>query len=188
MKEMNRKIYLLGTSHEYQRNDDSCTENSINEFMNYLRDICKRYNIKSIAEEMSEEALEFYEKTISIPKVLSQELSDIAHQYSDPNSEEKAKLGIKRSGYYTQGVQFPESMKLEELKGLTQDEADLLEWEEDLKREPVWIEKILLLSNWPILFICGSKHIESFKKLLCERGISVEVLHLNWQPMNLEYS
>lgn len=180
---MDRKIYILGTSHEYQRNDDGCSQSSIVKFKNYLREICERYEVKAIAEEMSEEALAFFDREISIPKQFTQEIN-IHHQYVDPTDEEKKKICIKPSGYFAQGVKFIENLRPKEVRGRSQEEADQLEWEEDLKREPVWLEKILALNMWPLLFICGSKHVESFKYLSVKQCISVQVVNKNWKPID----
>lgn len=59
-----------------------------------------------------------------------------------------------------------------------------LEWEEDLKREPSWLCNILELNIWPLLFICGSKHVESFSKLLSASSFIVHIVNKNWKCKN----
>ena len=175
-------IYILGTSHEYQRNDNTCSPNSIVEFKQYLKTVCQNCNVRAIGEEMSQESLEFFNRKISIPKVFTEENGTIIHKYCDPESDEKRKLGIRESGFYSQGKKFPVILQPQEVKNLSQEEADLLEWKEDLKREPVWLCKILELNKWPLLFICGSKHVESYRKLLDAASFSVKIVNKNWEP------
>lgn len=178
---MNKKVFILGTSHEYQRYDDICHQKAINVFKQYLKNVCQLHAIKGIGEEMSEEALSDHNRKISIPKLIAQEINIIKHKYCDPGREEQLRLGIKPSGYFSQGKKLPEIAQPPEVKGLSQEEADKLEWEEDLKREPIWLERLLEFNTWPLLFICGSKHVDSFKKLIERKKINVFVVHENWK-------
>lgn len=43
-------------------------------------------------------------------------------------------------------------------------------------RERYWLEQLLDLDAWPVLFICGSPHIETFRSLLKSHDIVVQVL------------
>lgn len=179
---MDKQIFILGTSHEYQRNDNTCHQKSIIDFKQYLKDICKLYAIKGIGEEMSEEALSDFDREISVPKLITLESNNvIKHKYCDPEKGEQLALGIKPSGYFCQGRKIPEIVRPPEVKGLSQEEADQLEWEEDLKREPIWFERLLEFNTWPVLFVCGSKHVDSFKKLIEKQNINVFVVHENWK-------
>lgn len=179
---MNRMVYILGTSHEYQRNDDTCQPESIGKFKRYLKFICQNYDIKAIGEEMSEEALKFWGREISIPRLFTQENPTISHKYCDPEREEQKKFGIKQSGYFSQGRQLPEILQSPDVNNLSEEEAKQLEWQEDLKREPIWLCKILELNRWPLLFICGSDHVDSFKKLLDSESLSASIIDNNWKP------
>lgn len=179
---MNQLAYILGTSHEYQRNDDTCKPESIEEFKQYIKSICLKYDIKAIGEEMSEEALKHWEREISIPKLFAKEHPEISHKYCDPDREEQRKHGIKQSGYYSQGRQFSDKLQPPDVKNLSQKEAEILEWLEDLKREPIWLCEILELNCWPLLFICGSKHVDSFKKLLDNESLNASIISKNWMP------
>jgi len=178
-------VYILGTSHEYQRNDNTCQPESIEEFKRYIKFICQNYDIKAIGEEMSEEALKFWEREISIPKLFTQENPIISHKYCDPEREEQKKFGIKQSGYFSQGRQLSEILQSPDVKNLSQEEAEQLEWQEDLKREPIWLCKILELNRWPILFICGSDHVDSFKELLDGESLSALIIVNNWKPQEI---
>lgn len=181
---MARKVYILGTSHEYQRNDDSCPPYSINEFKLYLKTICHTYGINAIGEEMSQTAIEDNNRSISIPKLFTQEHGHLDHKYCDPDRNEQKILGIKESGYFTQTKKLPEFLQPEEIRKLTQEEADKLEWKEDLKREPIWLCKILELDVWPLLFICGPKHVKSFRMLLTAEPFNAKIINTNWEPQS----
>lgn len=49
------------------------------------------------------------------------------------------------------------------------------------KRETVWCDRLLSFDKWPVLFVCGANHVESFSSLLAERGLDVEVLESCWE-------
>ena len=180
---MERKIYLLGTSHEYQRGDKTCPPNSIDEFKQYLESICQEYDIRAIGEEMSLTALEDFNLTNSIPERFAQE-KGLKHKHCDPDRDEQKRLGIKELGYFTQPKKLPERMQPEELRNITPEEAEELERKENFKREPSWLHSVLELNVWPLLFICGSKHVESFSKLLATETLSVNVISECWQSRN----
>lgn len=172
---MERIVYILGTCHAYQRNDDSCLPNSIDEFKLYLKSVCQLNGIKSIGEEMSLTALEENDRKESIPKTFAQEYGNLPHRYCDPDRSEQERLGIKPSDYFNVQAhleKWPEEKKAK------------LEWEEDLKREPSWLCNILELNVWPLLFICGSKHVESFSQLLSASSFIVYIVNKNWKCKN----
>lgn len=181
---MERKVYILGTSHEYQRNDDTCSSSSIDEFKLYLRAVCQLHRINAIGEEMSKTALEDFDRTNSISYLFVQEHGILKHKYCDPDRDERKKLGIKESGFFIQSKKLPKIYQSEDIKSITQEEAAELEWKEDLKKEPIWLCKALELNVWPLLFICGSKHVESFSKLLAVASFYVEIVNNNWEPQS----
>ena len=49
-------------------------------------------------------------------------------------------------------------------------------------RERCWLEHMLKLDSWPVLFVCGAHHSESFRVLLQANDINVYVLVPNWAP------
>jgi len=147
----------------------------------YIKKVCDAHGINAIGEEMSYSALNDYDRTESIPKIFSRGYG-LKHKYCDPEREEQERIGIKRSGFYSQAKKFSEILQSEEIKNLTQEEADELEWKEDLKREPSWLCNILELNSWPLLFICGPKHVESFSGLLIASTFDVKIINSNWDP------
>ncbi|MBW2738265.1 MAG: hypothetical protein JRE64_05325 [Deltaproteobacteria bacterium] len=170
---MDRVVYILGTSHAYQRNDDGCEPSSIEEFRKYLEAVCQLYRVKAIGEEMSISALEENDRKQSIPAKFAQALDNLQHKYCDPDRAEQERLGIKPSEYFR--VQA-------HLEKWSIEKTESLEWNEDLKREPYWLCQIQDLNLWPLLFICGPKHVESFRKLLTVATFTVHIVDHTWEP------
>ena len=180
---MERNIYILGTDHKYQRNNAYGSSDSKVAFIRYLEDVCQVHGINAIGEEMSLDALKGFGLKNSIPELFAQE-HGLKHKYCDPDHNEQKKLGIIECGHFTQTKKLPERLQPEEIKNITQEEAAELEWKEDLKREPFWLCEILELNVWPLLFICGSKHVESFCKLLATESFNAKIVNDCWEPRN----
>ena len=51
----------------------------------------------------------------------------------------------------------------------------------DAQREQYWIKELIKFDTFPVLFILGADHVESFKRLLIESGFQPFVVELNWQ-------
>jgi len=128
--------------------------------------------VKAIAEEMSIEALERHGVHQSICKQVADALR-LAHRYCDPSSQERKALGvvedddIRMAGFFAG--------------------RDPQEVEADVRasyaiRERCWLEHLLQLDTWPVLFVCGANHAEPFQALLQANGIVVHVLFTNWAP------
>lgn len=182
---MNRTVFLLGTDHKYQHNSkyyEAVSKDAILKFKSYLVSVCEYNSIKTIGEEFHISHLK-KDRKMSVPREVALSLN-ICHKYCDPDRDEQIKFGIKESGFFTQNKKLPEFLQPEEIQKLTQEEADELEWKEDLKREPIWLSKILELNVWPLLFICGPKHIESFSKLLIAESFKVNIVNKNWEPQS----
>jgi len=169
---MDRVVYLLGTSHAYQRNNDSYEPSSIEKFRQYLKSVCQLYGIKAIGEEMSISALEENSCKQSIPAKFAKDFDNLPHKYCDPDRAEQERLGIKRSEYFR--VQA-------HLNNWSKEKTETLEWNEDLKREPYWLCQIQDLNLWPLLFICEMKHVESFRKLLSVATFTDHIVNHTWE-------
>lgn len=182
---MERIVYLLGTSHALQGGHETkktVCKNDLIKFKKFLFEICRAYEIKTIGEEMRPENLDDRHKGVSIPMEAASFLKDVKHEYCQPSEKQIEAMGIRYSGYFTQGRLFPEPLKREDQKNLTHEEADELEWQEDLKREPYWLCKIQDFKNWPTLFICGSKHVSTFSRLLKTATFTVRIIDEKWEP------
>lgn len=186
---MERIVYLLGTSHACQggyeiKNEEAVSKNDLIEFSKFLCETCRAYGIKAICEEMHPENLDDKHKGISIPMHVASFLENVKHKYCDPSQEQKKVLGIRESGSFTQTKKLPKILQPEDLKNLTQEEADELEWQEDLKREPYWLCQIQDLNTWPTIFICGSSHVPTFSNLLKTATFTVHTVDEKWEPTN----
>jgi len=104
---------------------------------------------------------------MSVPKEIAIKLK-ICHKYCSPSDDEAKRLGWQPT--------------LCQRRGESIAEFDIRDWENDKIREKGWIQNIIALNKWPLLFICGSKHINSFSELIENSSIRVQVLHDNWEP------
>lgn len=50
------------------------------------------------------------------------------------------------------------------------------------QRETYWLEKLREFNIFPVLFILGATHVESFKCLLETHGFDVKILISDWEP------
>lgn len=164
-------IFLIGTDHRYQFSQPNTSEADIAAFSQLIIQVCTRYSIANIAEEMSLDALHARQLTSSIPKLVSRKLG-IPHLYCDPSVSEQASRGIadENAVRATQMINQTNLNELEQMVAL-----------ERKKREPIWLEKLERCAIWPTLFIFGSWHSSSFSQLLVERGHSFAFIHADWR-------
>lgn len=50
------------------------------------------------------------------------------------------------------------------------------------KREKYWIQELMSLNVFPVLFVLGCDHIETFQLLLLGHGLTPLVVARDWQP------
>lgn len=170
---MMKQIALIGTSHKYQKEDKDCSKQDVQAFKDFLEKACRVYNIRTVAEEMSEQALEEAHRNNSIPQQAAKALS-LKHLFCDPDGERRALLGIE---YETAIVEVF-------FDRVSCDEAKRRKCESRTKRELYWLERLQTVpeSEWPVLFICGADHVKSFKGILEDNGFSVETIADDWSP------
>jgi hypothetical protein len=161
-----KTVLLIGTRHDYQRLGNPCSE----EFRSLVTATCQDQDIKAIAEEMNFEGLVPYGAKQSICEQVAHSLR-ILHRYCEPSIEEQKKLGIKQPGKSSPSdFSFnPDRHEIEPEQRVS-----------DAIRERCWFNHLLKLDAWPVLFICGANHTESFPGLLRANGIVVRVLFTNW--------
>lgn len=161
-----RKVYLVGTSHKFQIHDCSAEK----PFERMIKELCVRHQIKALGEEMSLEALQKKSVERSICEVVATSLG-LPHKYCDPDTEERKKIGVTT----VQDSVHDDFMKNPNDKNV-QNKTPI-----EIKiREEFWLNKLLELDFWPILFVCGACHVESFSRLLTEKNKIVDVLHEDW--------
>lgn len=178
-----KQIFLVGTSHAYQFGDGvvfgetTCTPEAAAQFRQCLTNIYNINRIRAFAEEMSVDALAEQKLTASLPKLVADEFL-VCHRYCDPTRLEKVQWGIRQDN----------DIRLEHMNdGWTQEqiEADVLargSAPSDRIRERFWLQSILELDMWPLLFICGTNHFTSFAALLKVNGLDIVETHRDWKP------
>ncbi len=169
---MDRIVYILGTRHEYQLNTDKCEPSATEEFSLYLGSLCRLHGIEAIGEEMSISVLEEHKIEQSIPAIFAKSFGNLPHKYCDPDHAVQKRMGIK----------LPiEMIMLAKQENWSKEKFETLDWNNDLKREPYWLCQIQDLNLWPLLFICGMKHVESFRKLLSVATFTVHIVNNTWE-------
>jgi len=171
-------IYLVGVEHtksqwQYQNGSN---ENSIAGFTKFLRKHIKLFDIRAIAEELSEECLEQQGVSKSTGQTVAQEFH-IEHVFCEPSAIERKNLGIlspeeisaqlfPNKPYWQISEDSPEQQQInKEIQRLFR------------KREEFWLSKIKHLRKENLIFICGKSHVESFKNLLKENKFEISILY-----------
>jgi hypothetical protein len=164
-----KSVVLIGTSHKYQLPGNPAEQ----EFRNLLEQTCKAHEVRAIAEEMSVEALAQKGASQSLCEQIANAKS-IAHRYCDPNNEQRQALGIGQE-YDISNIKY---------KAFFNDwDSDRLEQEiraTHAIRERHWLNQLLDLNCWPVLFVCGANHIKSFCNELEANGLHADVVARDW--------
>jgi hypothetical protein len=167
---MDRKILVLGTNHGFQREDSKFSIALHLEFADFLLRTIQDGSVVAIAEENNLEALAEHSRDMSVPERIAAELG-IPHRHCDPNHQTRAELGIRQENSIR--VQyFPK--KVSETEVLNELNTS------DRKREEYWLQQLLALNSWPVLFICGANHVDPFLKLIENNGIQTSLIASDW--------
>lgn len=167
-----RTVFLLGTSHEYQLPLEGPAGREPEQFRLLVDATCRRECVKAIGEEASRDLLERKGVSESVCKRVADSLG-IAHRYCDPSTMERKALGvvdeedIRMSGFFAKW---------------DQQRTDAAVRASHAIRERRWLDQVLELDSWPLLFICGAHHTNPFRALLEANGLAVRVLYTNWTP------
>ena len=167
-----RPVVLLGTSHMYQTAKERCPPQHAQDFRCFLSEACRRYDIRTVAEEMNAEALAEVSRNESIPHQVASELS-LTHLFCDPDRGERKHLGL---------LQENEVKAQAFLNRISDDETARRIHDEYVKRERFWLERLRTVNKWPVLFICGAEHVMSFESILEADGFSVRRIADDWAP------
>ncbi|MBY0238544.1 MAG: hypothetical protein K2X55_04445 [Burkholderiaceae bacterium] len=167
-----RTVILLGTSHPLQCG--TCGGVAAESFNTVLTAICKNYGVLAIAEEIDSVGLRKHSVTETIGAQVCRYLQ-IQSAYCDASWEDRVEL--RKS--------FPAFEPIDTTLSAQQLAECELEFEDRYMppaRERFWLAKILQLESWPLLFICGSDHFDTFGALLRENGIQVINGPADWVP------
>ncbi len=146
----------------------------IKSFHSYIHTLCDLYKIRTIAEEMSLDVMK--EKGFSSSGV--QQLcteNGLYHQYSDPSREDRKKLNI------LQEADISAKGFINDWTPKQVDSEILVSYQ---IRENIWLSRINEFDVWPLLFICGANHFDSFSNLLSENRFEVVKADQDWEPKN----
>jgi hypothetical protein len=161
-------VILFGTCHIYQWG--TTDSEAVDRFQRRLVEIVVRYSAVCIAEEMSQDSLLQVGKQNSTVATLCAQRG-LFHAYCDPPVSEQLALGIENQGHIHLRVQFGE---------MTLHEADTCVATQYRMREQYWLDLLLRLEKWPLVFVCGSHHVQFFGSLLAHSCINVVTEEKSW--------
>jgi len=159
-----RTVLLVGTRHDYQRPGGPGSE----AFRVFIATTCRERNILVIAEEISLDGLLGAKQSIcnQVAGTLC-----LTHCYCDPSIEEQKTLGIAHPGK-TNSSAFSAVPNPHEVDPEVEGANEI--------RRRCWLQRIVELDSWPVLFVCGAHHVEPFRELLRVNSIVVHVLCPRW--------
>ena len=175
-----RELYLIGTHHTYQYGVGStyangCTAEEETAFRAQVTARIKQLGLRAVAEELNEDGLSEHGVCRSVLQDLAGGIG-LRHCFCEPSRAERIALGVQTENDLRVSAwinDWPQSEVQERMLG------------EFRKRERVWCDRIQQLDVWPLLFVCGANHVETFSSLLQERSISVYLLEKCWEcPSN----
>ena len=166
LRQAERTVLLVGTRHDYQRPGNPGSE----AFRVFVAATCRERDIQVIAEEMSLDGLFGAKQSVCNQAADSLRLT---HHCGDPSLEEQKTLGIAHPGKTNPSAfsAVPDPHEVDP-EGEVAHEI----------RRHCWLQRIVALDSWPVLFVCGAHHVEPFRELLRAHSIVVHVLCPRWTP------
>ncbi len=167
-----RTAWIIGTRHDHQQLRVGVSNPGPEQFRVVLTAICFDKGVRAIGEEMSPGGLKINGAYDSVCRQVADALS-IPHRYCDPSSEERKALGIIEGEPIRESRLWADCEE-REFEAEARDSYD--------RRRRRWLEHLLELNAWPLLFICGANHAKPFRKLLRATSVDAHVLFTNWAP------
>ena len=152
-------ICIVGTNHELQhtavpfRATAETTNKAREELKSYLRRLAREIQPALMAEEFCQDVLTIKNADSNV-KAIAGELG-IEHRFCDPGFHERARLGLPMHG--TEDCDPSDRSRFDGI------------------RESYWLERLSDVLDKTVLFVCGADHVARFSRLLCEKGVAVEV-------------
>ncbi|MCU0848227.1 MAG: hypothetical protein MUD12_10100 [Spirochaetes bacterium] len=178
-------VYIIGVDHLVQYRGP-VDEKLLNEFIMFINELIAEKKITLAAEELSEESLRDVCMSDTSTVKMAAESSGIKHVFCDPDDGERKNLGIPYHADVRDMVK--KKMGVEEkfildagLRNKVEEETDRLSRTFWPAREKHWLSRISGRLRENILFICGHEHVESFRKLLADRGLDSEIIEPFWK-------
>ena len=167
---MSSVVLVLGTDHRYQTESSDFTAQNHRAFDHFVRKSVAEGKALAIAEESSPQALTEAGVEQSVPERIARSLR-IEHRHCDPDRKTRAELGVMQE-IDIRMSEFPRKLSERDV----QDKLD----SSHRARENFWLRQLLDLNVWPVLFVCGANHVESFVELLRDRGLEPKLIALDW--------
>ena len=162
-----KSVVLIGTSHRYQMPENPAA----GAFRTYIGHLHETTPFRAIAEEMSPEELANRRSALSICAEFANEVG-IHHRYCDPNNEQRRGLRVRHQNIIkADGWLY--SWSQERIQQEIQTSHSI--------RERYWLDRLFELDRWPVLFVCGACHIESFRLLAEGHALSVGIAAYDWK-------
>jgi hypothetical protein len=171
-----RNVVIIGTSHKYQTGTghfDSDCESELLLFRNLLENTCLTYGVCAVAEELHQDNLPEERAESTVCEFAN--TAGLAHVYAEPSSEHRRNNGMPTHA----------ELELEaQLTNIDRRNIPRLEQQSMMSRELYWLTKLLEFNQWPLLFVCGANHVNSFSARLRAHDIAVQVAVVDWDAAN----
>ncbi len=167
-----KMVELLGTSHRFQYGAPDCSAEEEAAFISLLKELASRSKVAALAEEMCEEIMVRQPRLESTCATAARDLK-IAHLYCEPSQSVREQLGVRGHNAIEQDAWFyrwPPEQKLAERA------------KEFAIRENYWSVQLVRADTWPVLFVCGAEHIQSFSTMLKFHEVESRVVCNDWTP------
>ena len=180
---MRAKVFVFGTSHSLQCGTNQYTREQVEIFRSYLKEICHSREIRFVAEEMSNDVLlEEYKKKTTVVAEVASALS-ISHEYIDLAISKRVQL------YIADGclINAARNLVADRNKDAGRLRDKLHRRLSDPVRECSWVARILAVSCWPTLFVCGADHTQNIHNLINNIGqefLAVSIVEADYDPHN----
>jgi hypothetical protein len=169
---MKHVLLIVGTDHNFQTGGSEFTLEQHSAFIEFIKDKVVLHNAVAICEEENLQALAAKSLTQSVLEPLALQLG-LSHGYCDPNLDQRAAIGIwQENAIRIQAWQQGRHIGDDEVARKLNESNEL--------RENYWIQKLLELDTWPVLFVCGATHVASFVNLAAQAGLYPKVLANDW--------
>ncbi|MAZ67631.1 hypothetical protein CL652_02580 [bacterium] len=160
-------IYLIGVDHYLQHDGNESAKPELRSaFKNFLKNEITALGVDVIAEEFNEDAIRWSMASHSTLGRLAEELR-ITHLYCEPTIQERKELEIPSYGQIKKTLGLSPTIPIEEeIRMVSEKQKEYF-----APRENFWLNKLTPFLSDTVLFVLGSKHMDSFSSLLEQKAI-----------------
>ena len=174
--EMTYDVYIFGTSHKLQCGvDDRSDSESVTLFEKEIARVLSEHGIERIAEEMSPDGLKRFSVCQTVCQRIAKGRGDIATHHVDLGKTERIGLSLSDGDMAAIAFGDVDCGETDRFVAAFRDLAGSV-------RERVWVARILSRNEWPVLFVCGSDHTDSVRRLFTCLGVKSTVIHHDFDP------